>query len=151
MAKYIYQYKSWPNFTWNEKEVQLVLGKLRHLQGKVFGQISALGFSIKEETMLSTLTLDVVKSSEIEGERLNYEQVRSSIAKKLGIEYAGMVYPSRNVEGVVEMLLDAIQNYDKPLNEERLFAWHSALFPMGRSGLYKIDVACYRKEEMQIV
>ncbi len=151
MAKYIYQYKSWPNFTWNEKEVQIILGKLRYLQGKIFGQISALGFSIKEETMLSTLTLDVVKSSEIEGQILNYEQVRSSIARKLGIEYAGMVYPDRHVEGVVEMLLDATQNYKQALTEERLFAWHGALFPTGRSGLYKIDVACYRKGEMQIV
>ncbi len=151
MAKYIYQYKSWPNFTWNEKEIQVILGKLRYLQGKIFGQINALGFSIKEETMLSTLTLDVVKSSEIEGQILNYEQVRSSIARKLGIEYAGMVYPDRNVEGVVEMLLDATQNYEQPLTEERLFAWHGALFPTGRSGLYKIDVACYRKGEMQIV
>ncbi len=151
MAKYIYQYKSWPNFTWNEKEIQIILGKLRHLQGKIFGQISVLGFSIKEETMLSTLTLDVVKSSEIEGQFLNYEQVRSSIARKLGIDYAGMVYPDRNVEGVVEMLLDATQNYEKPLSEERLFAWHGALFPIGRSGLYEIDVACYRKDEMQII
>ncbi len=151
MAKYIYQYKSWPNFTWNEKKIQVILGKLRHLQGKIFGQINALGFSIKEETMLSTLTLDVVKSSEIEGQFLNYEQVRSSIARKLGIEYAGMVYADRNVEGVVEMLLDATQNYEKPLDEKRLFSWHAALFPTGRSGMYKIDVACYRKDEMQIV
>ncbi len=151
MAKYIYQYKDWPNFTWNEKAIQVILGKVRHLQGKIFGQISALGFSIKEETMLSTLTLDVVKSSEIEGEVLNYEQVRSSIARKLGIEYAGMVYPDRNVEGVVEMLLDATQNYEKSLDDERLFGWHAALFPIGRSGLYKIDVARYRKDEMQIV
>ncbi len=151
MAKYIYQYKSWPDFTWNEREIHVLLGKLRYLQGKIFGQINALGFSIKEETILSTLTLDVVKSSEIEGEFLNYEQVRSSIARRLGIEYAGMVYPDRNVEGVVEMLLDATQNYEKPLDEERLFAWHGALFPIGRSGLYEIDVACYRKDEMQIV
>ncbi len=151
MAKYIYQYKTWPDFTWNEKEIQVILGKVRHLQGKIFGQISALGFSIKGETMLSTLTLDVVKSSEIEGEILAYEQVRSSIARKLGIEYAGMVYSDRDVEGVVEMLLDATQNYNKPLDEERLFAWHAALFPIGRSGLYKIDVARYRKDEMQIV
>ena len=151
MAKYIYQYKSWPDFTWNEREIHVLLGKLRYLQGKIFGQINALGFSIKEETILSTLTLDVVKSSEIEGEFLNYEQVRSSIARRLGIEYAGMVYPDRNVEGVVEMLLDATQNYEKPLTEERLFAWHGALFPIGRSGLYEINVACYRKDEMQIV
>jgi len=151
MAKYIYQYSNWPNFTWDEKEVQVILGKVRHLQGKIFGQVSALGFSMKEETMLSTLTLDVLKSSEIEGELLNYEQVRSSIARRLGLDYAGMVYPDRNVEAVVEMMLDATQNYDKPLDEERLFGWHAALFPTGRSGMHKIDVGCYRKKEMQIV
>ncbi len=151
MAKYIYQYNNWPNFTWDEKEVQLILGKVRHLQGKIFGQVSALGFSIKEETLLTTLTLDVLKSSEIEGELLNYEQVRSSIARRLGLSYAGMVDPDRNVEGVVEMMLDATQSYDKPLDDERLFGWHAALFPIGRSGMYKIDVGCYRKEEMQIV
>ncbi len=151
MIKYIYQYSNWPNFIWDEKEIQVILGKVRHLQGKIFGQISALGFSIKEETMLSTLTLDVLKSSEIEGELLNYEQVRSSIARRLGLDFAGMVYPDKNVEGVVEMMLDATQNYDKPLDEERLFGWHSALFPTGRSGMYKIDTGCYRKGEMQIV
>ena len=151
MAKYIYQYRNWPNFTWNEKKVQVILGQVRHLQGKIFGQISALGFSIKEDTMLTTLTLDVLKSSEIEGQLLNYEQVRSSIARRLGIEYAGMVHSNRNVEGVVEMMLDATQNYDKPIDEERLFGWHAALFPTGRSGMYKIDVARYRQGEMQIV
>jgi len=151
MAKYIWQYSNWPDFTWDEKEIQVTLGKVRHLQGKIFGQISALGFSVKEETMLSTLTLDVLKSSEIEGELLDYEQVRSSIARRLGLKYAGMVYPDRNVEGVVEMMLDATQNYDKPLDEERLFGWHAALFPTGRSGMYKIDVGSYRKGEMQIV
>jgi len=151
MAKYIYQYRSWPDFTWNEKEIQVILGQVRHLQGKIFGQISALGFSIKEETMLTTLTLDVLKSSEIEGQLLNYEQVRSSIARRLGIEYAGMVHSNRDVEGVVEMMLDATQNYDKPVDEERLFGWHAALFPTGRSGMYKIDVARYRQGEMQIV
>jgi len=151
MAKYIYQYKNWTNFTWNEKEVQSLLGQVRYLQGKIFGQITTLGFSIKEETMLSNLTLDVIKSSEIEGELLNYAQVRSSIARKLGLDYAGMVYSDRNVDGVVEMMLDATQNYEKILDEERLFDWHAALFPTGRSGMYKIEVAKYRSGEMQIV
>ena len=151
MAKYIYQYKNWTSFSWNEKEVQPLLGKVRHLQGKIVGQITTLGFSVREETMLSNLTLDVIKSSEIEGELLNYEQVRSSIARKLGIDYAGMVYSERNVDGVVEMMLDATQNFDKPLDEERLFNWHAALFPTGRSGMYKIDVGKYRNGEMQIV
>jgi Fic family protein len=151
MVKYIYQYDNWPDFSWNEKEIQTILGNVRYLQGKIFGQVSALGFSVKEETMLSTLTLDVLKSSEIEGELLNYEQVRSSIARRLGLDYAGMVYPDKNVEGVVEMMLDATQNYKKILNEERLFGWHAALFPTGRNGIYKIDAGYYRKGEMQIV
>ena len=151
MVKYIYQYDNWPNFTWEEQEIQVVLGKVRHLQGKLLGQMSILGFSMKEETILKTLTLDVLKSSEIEGEELNYEQVRSSIARRLGIEYAGMVYSDRNVDGVVEMMLDATQNYIIQLDGERLFAWHSSLFPTGRSGMHKIDVGCYRNEEMQIV
>ena len=151
MVKYIYQYSSWPNFTWDEKENQVILGKVRHLQGKLFGQISALGFSIKEETILSTLTLDVLKSSEIEGELLNYEQVRSSIARRLGIDCAGMIDSDRDVEGVVEMMLDATQNYQQQLDEERLFGWHAALFPTGRSGMHKIDTGCYRNEVMQVV
>ena len=151
MAKYIYQYENWTNFSWNEKEVSQLLGKVRHLQGKIFGQITSLGFSVKEETMLSNLTLDVIKSSEIEGELLNYEQVRSSIARKLGLDYAGMVYSDRNVDGVVEMMLDATQNFEKPLDEERLFNWHASLFPTGRSGMYKIDIGKYRSGEMQIV
>jgi Fic family protein len=151
MAKYIYQYSNWPDFTWNEEDIQVIFGKVRHLQGKLLGTMNSLGFSVKEETMLSTLTLDVLKSSEIEGEKLNYEQVRSSIARRLGIDYAGMVYSDRDVEGVVEMMLDATQNYHKVLDEERLFSWHSALFPTGRSGLQKIDTGRYRTGEMQVV
>lgn len=151
MAKYIYQYSSWPHFTWNDKEINHILGKVRHLQGKISGQMSTLGFLMKEDSLLSTLTLDVVKSSEIEGEMLNYEQVRSSIARKLGLEYAGMVNADRNVEGVVEMLLDATQKFDKPLDHERIYGWHAALFPTGWSGMHRIDTGCYRKGEMQVV
>lgn len=151
MPKYIYQFDSWPNFTWNETEILSLLGKVRHLQGKLFGQINALGFSVKEETMLSALTLDVLKSSEIEGEILNYDQVRSSVARKLGLEYAGMVYSDRYVDGVVEMMLDATQNYQILLDDERLFGWHAALFPTGRSGVHKIETACYRSGEMHII
>ena len=151
MAKYIYQYDQWPHFTWDDKEINVILGKVRHLQGKIFGQMGAFGFSIKEETMFSTLTLDVLKSSEIEGEILNYEQVRSSIARKLGIDYAGMVHADRDVEGVVEMMLDATQKYNAPLNEERIFGWHAALFPTGWSGMHRIDTGCYRNGEMQVV
>lgn len=113
--------------------------------------MSALGFSTKEEATLTALTLDVVKSSEIEGETLNYEQVRSSIARRLGIDVADLIPTDQNVEGVVDMVLDATQNYLNPLTEERLFGWHSALFPTGYSSMYKIDVARYRTGEMQIV
>lgn len=151
MAKYIYQSEAWPDFTWNESDIQVILGKVRHLQGLILGRMGSLGFSVKEEAMLSTLTLDVLKSSEIEGEKLNYEQVRSSIARRLGIEYGGMVHSDRDVEGVVEMMLDATQNYTQTLDEERLFGWHAALFPTGRSGMHKIDVARYRTGEMQVV
>ena len=151
MAKFIYEYEKWPEFTWNDKKIIVNLGKVRHLQGKILGQMSALGFSIKEDTILSTLTLDVLKSSEIEGEFLNQEQVRSSIARRLGLEYAGIVHADRKVEGVVEMMLDATQRYDKALDHERIFGWHASLFPTGWSGMHKIDTGCYRDGEMQIV
>ena len=151
MARYIYEYDNWPEFTWNDKKISVILGKVRHLQGKIFGQMGALGFSIMEETILSTLTLDVLKSSEIEGEFLNHEQVRSSIARRLGLDYAGVVHVDRNVEGVVEMMLDATQRYDKPVDQERIFGWHAALFPTGWSGMHRIATGCYRDGEMQVV
>ena len=151
MAKYIYQHKQWPQFTWNEQEISVILGEVRLLQGKILGQMGAMGFAVKEEALLSTLTLDVLKSSEIEGETLNFEQVRSSIARRLGMEYAGMVHADRDVEGVVEMMMDATQNFNEQLDDERLFGWHAALFPAGRSGINKIEIGCYRKEEMQVV
>lgn len=151
MTKYIYQYPSWPSFIWNDKDIQVILGKVRYLQGKLLGQMSSLGFSIKEQTHLSNLTLDVLKSSEIEGEKLNEDQVRSSIARRLGMEYAGMIPSGRDVEGVVEMMLDATQKCKLPLDEDRLFGWHAALFPTGRSGMYKIVTGRYRDGEMQVV
>jgi len=151
MAKYIYQYEQWPNFTWDDTGINAILGKVRHLQGKILGQMLSLGFSINEDALLSTLTMDVLKTSEIEGETLNYEQVRSSIARRLGLEYAGMVSANREVEGVVEMMLNATQNYQEPLNEERLLGWHAALFPTGWSGMHRIDAGSYRKAAMQVV
>ncbi|MCL2651420.1 MAG: Fic family protein, partial [Candidatus Azobacteroides sp.] len=126
-------------------------GEVKYLQGKLNGIMSTIGFSQKEETLLNTFTFDILKSSEIEGELLNYDQVRSSIARRLGIETAGLVPSARNIEGIVEMMLDATQRYENPLTEVRLFGWHNALFPSGYSGVYKIDVACYRKGEMQVV
>ena len=151
MGKFIYQYDQWPEFTWDEKEINVILGKVRHLQGRIFGQMEALGFTIKEDTILSTLTLDVLKSSEIEDETLNYEQVRSSIARRLGIEYSGMVRTERDVDGLVEMMLDATQNYNEPLNEARLFGWYAALFPARWSGMHRINTGCYPKAGIQIV
>ena len=151
IAKYIYEYENWPEFTWNDKQISVILGKVRHLQGKIFGQMGAIGYSMKEDTILSTLTLDVLKSSEIEGEILNYEQVRSSIARRLGLENAGIIHVDRNVEGVVEMMLDSTQRYDNQLNHERIFEWHASLFPTGWSGIHMIDTGRYRDGEIQVV
>lgn len=151
MVKYIYEHKNWTDFTWDDKVTNAVFGEVRLMQGKIIGQMNALGFSAKEEATLTALTLDVVKSSEIEGEMLNYEQVRSSIARRLGINTAGLVSSSRHIEGVVEMMLDATQRYKNPLTEKRLFGWHAALFPAGYSGPYKIAVGKYRTGEMQVV
>ena len=147
---YIHQNKNWPKFTWDAEIVIPLLGEVRHRQGLILGVMQGLGFRLQEETMLKTLTLDVLKSSEIEGERLNPEQVRSSVARRLGIEIAGAVPAERNVEGVVEMLLDATQQYDEPLSDERLFGWHAALFPTGRSGMHKIKTAAWREDAIQV-
>jgi len=147
---YLHQQKNWPIFTWNEALISPILGAVRHQQGKIVGQMQALGFQIQEETMLNALTLDVLKSNEIEGEFLNPEQVRSSIARRLGIEIAGAIPAERHVEGIVEMMLDATQNYDIPLTDERLFDWHAALFPTGRSGMYKIKTAAWREGIVQV-
>ncbi|MDR1759927.1 MAG: DUF4172 domain-containing protein, partial [Fibrobacter sp.] len=151
MKKYIYQYKDWPHFNWQNATVSAALGEVRLLQGKMLGQIHSLGFPAKEEKILETLTIDILKSSEIEGEKLNYAQVRSSIARRLGINTGGLVPSPRNIEGIVEMMLDATHNFQKPLTEERLFGWHAALFPTGYSGLHKIEVAQYRTAEMEVV
>jgi len=151
MAKYIYDYPNWTAFTWQDKNINIVFGEVRLMQGKIIGQMNALGFSEKEEARLNALTMDVVKSSEIEGEWLNYDQVRSSIARRLGINTAGLVTSNRHIEGIVEMMLDATQRYNQPLTEERLLGWHAALFPVGFSGPYKIEVGRYRTGEMQVV
>ncbi len=151
MAKYIYEQKKWTDFIWEDKAINAIFGEVRLMQGKIIGQMNALGFSVKEEATLNTLTLDVVKSSEIEGELLNYDQVRSSIAIHLGINSAGLVPSNRHIEGVVEMMLDATQRHTIPLTEKRLFGWHAALFPTGYSGTYKIEVGQYRTGEIQVV
>jgi Fic family protein len=151
MAKYIYEHRNWTKFTWQDKVINAVFGEVRLMQGKIIGQMNALGFSAKEEATLIALTLDVVKSSEIEGELLNHDQVRSSIARRLGINTAGLVPSNRHIEGIVEMMLDATQRHTLPLTEKRLLGWHAALFPTAYSGPYKIEVGRYRTAEMQVV
>ena len=119
MPKYIYEYPNWTDFTWHSQAINVVFGEVRLTQGKIIGQMNALGFSAKAEASLAALTLDVVKSSEIEGEMLNYDQVRSSIARRLGINAAGLVPSSRHIEGVVEMMLDATQPFSQQDTADR--------------------------------
>lgn len=148
---FIHQYENWTNFKWDNDRLLMLLANVRHLQGRLLGQMENLGFKLQEEAVLSTLTLDVLKSTEIEGEILNKEQVRSSIARRLGLEISGLVDSPRNVDDVVEMMLDATQNYTLPVTTQRLFGWHAALFPTGYSGIYKIEVGKYRSGDMQVV
>ena len=145
---WIYEHKDWPHFTWNSEVLASKLADIRYRQGRLFGQMHGLGFELKTQASLSTLTKDVVKSSAIEGEFLNPEQVRSSIARKLGIE-ADVVAPSRDVEAIVEVMLDATQKFSQPLTKSRLFSWHGALFPTGLSGLSKIRVGNWRSLETE--
>ena len=148
---YIHEKISWTNFAWDNAVIYPLLVKIRYLQGNLLGRMQNLGFDLKTESTLISLTLDVVDTSKIEGEFLNPEHVRSSIANKLGIENAEFVNVSRDVEGIVNVLLDATQNYANPLTEERLFGWHNSLFSKGFSGLHKIDVAQYRSAGMKVV
>lgn len=154
MGYYIHQNPDWPHFNWKSEELVSLLSEARNLQGRLFGKMETLGFDLRNEALLETLTLDVLKSAEIEGELLNPEQVRSSIAQRLGLEFAGIITSDRNVDGMVDMMIDATRNCFNPLTKERLFDWHAALFPMGRSGIFKITVADWRKDtigKMQVV
>jgi len=155
MSIYIHQLPHWPRFTWKQEQVTPVLAEVRHRQGRLLGRMEGMGFRLQAEANLQTLTLDVLKSSEIEGELLDAGQVRSSIARRLGMDIAGLIPVDRHVEGVVEMMLDATQQYRQALSADRLFGWHAALFPTGRSGMYKITVAAWRdnKEDdpMQVI
>ena len=151
---YIHQRDDWPDFRWNDAQLAARLAAVRHRQGRLIGRMEAIGFSLREEAVLQTLTEDVIQSSEIEGEHLDREQVRSSIARRLGMDVAGLVPSDRNIEGVVEMMLDATQRYAEPLTDERLFGWHAALFPTGRSGMTRITVGNWRDDAsgpMQVV
>jgi Fic family protein len=154
MPPYIHELKDWPAFRWDDRVLAQRLASVRHRQGRLIGRMETLGFDLRAEAVLATLTEDVLKSSEIEGEVLDRQQVRSSIARRLGMDIGGLAQADRHVEGVVEMMLDATQKFHVPLTSERLFAWHAALFPTGRSGMSKIIVGAWRNDSsgpMQIV
>ncbi|MBC9934707.1 Fic family protein [Chitinophaga qingshengii] len=152
---YIYQRRQWPDFKWEAEQIAALLAEVHHRRGRLLGKMENWGFPLQEEATLQTLTTDVLKSSEIEGEILDQDQVRSSVARRLGIEVAGLIPADRDVEGVVEMMLDATQRFMEPLSDERLFGWHASLFPTGRSGMHKIVVAAWRNntkdDPMQVV
>ena len=148
---YIHERENWYNFVWDNEKILPILASVRHLQGRLLGHMERLGFDLIERVTLESLILDVIDTSKIEGEFLNPVLVRSSIARKLGIEGAEFVSTPRNIEGVVDVLLDATQNYDKSLSVERLFGWHNSLFQSGYSGLVKIDVGHFRSAGMKVV
>jgi len=149
--KYIYQFDAWPELKWELAELAPLLAAVRHKQGLLIGQMKAQGFQLRAEASLLNLTAEIVKSSAIEGEKLNEEQVRSSIAKHLGMNIGGATPASRHIDGIVEMMLDATKQYNEPLSEKRLFGWHAALFPSGRSGMHTITVGAWRTGAMQVV
>jgi Fic family protein len=154
MTSYIHELPGWPSFDWDHARVGPALAAARHVQGRLLGQMEGLGVRLKADAVLRTLTEDVVKSSEIEGDLLDTEQVRSSVARRLGMDIGGLKPADRHVEGVVEMMLDATQHYQEPLTRERLFGWHAALFPTGRSGMHPIAVGAWRDDRtssMQVV
>jgi Fic family protein len=153
-GSYIHELPDWPTFRWDSERISQLLVEVRHRQGRLIGRMEGLGFSLRTEAVLNTLTEDVLKSSEIEGEKLDRDQVRSSIARRLGIDIGGLMPADREVEGVVEMMLDATQHYDQPLTAQRLFDWHAALFPTGRNGMSRISVGAWRDDKkgpMQVV
>lgn len=154
MSPYIHQLSNWPTFIWNDQRLITILGEVRHLQGQLIGKMDGLGFQLSEEASLETLTLEIINSNDIEGEVLSQQEVRSSLARRLGMEINGLIASDRHVDGVVDMVLDAVQKYDQPLTSDRLFGWHSSLFPSGRSGMFNILVGEWRddsKGPMQVV
>ena len=152
--KYIYQHEEWPDFIWDIETLSNLLADVRNTQGKLTGKMEALGFNLQNEAFLETLTADVLKSNEIEGIVLDKQAVRSSIAHRLGIDAGGLPPSDRNIEGIVDVMFDATGNFEEPLTKERLFGWHYAMFPMGRSGMYEITVGSWRNDStgpMQVV
>jgi Fic family protein len=151
---YMHELGDWPRFRWSIEKLAEPLASVRHRQGRLVGHMEALGFNFQQEAVLQTLTADVLKSSEIEGETLDTQQVRSSIARRLGMDIGALKPADRNVEGVVEMMLDATRNYKQALTPERLIGWHASLFPTGRSGMTKITTGAWRDDSrgaMQVV
>ena len=143
---YIHELEDWPRFRWDTDRLAETLASVRHQQGRLIGRMEALGFDLRREAVLEMLTCDVVQSSAIEGEKLEAEQVKSSIARRLGMDVGALRPADRHVEGIVEMMLDATARYDQALTAERLFGWHAALFPTGRSGMTKIGVGAWRDD-----
>lgn len=152
--KYIYQNAHWHSFMWCGERINNLLFDIQKAQGYLFGKMDALGFDVKNSASLNIITENIIKSSEIEGEILNKEQVHSSVARKLGLDFNSDILVTRNIDGIVDMMFDATQNFDEPLTRERLFGWHASLFPTGYSGMYKIEVGRYRSDKngaMQVV
>ena len=151
---YLYNNQNWPIFEWNSEKLLPLLAYVRNRQGKLIGKMGALGFELQNEANLEILTIEILKSTEIEGEFLDRDQVRSSIARRLGLDISGLVYSERNVDGIVDLMLDASKKYDKELTKERLFSWHASLFPAGQSGMHKIITGNWRDDStgpMQVV
>ena len=147
---YIHQTENWPHFTWDKDRVDQHLAKVNKAAGFLEGRLSAIGFDVQQRAAVEALTHDIVASSEIEGVVLNSDQVRSSVARRMGIRITNESEPTHYIEGVVEMMMDAVNNYAKPLTDERLFGWHNCLFPTGRSGMEIINVGMYRVDEMNV-
>lgn len=151
---YLYDHQNWPTFEWNSEKLLPLLAYVRNRQGKLIGKMGALGFELQNEANLEILTTEILKSTEIEGEVLDREQISSSIARRLGLDISELVYSERKVDGTVDLMLDATQNYDKELTKERLVSWHAALFPARQSGTDKITTGNWRddsREPMQVV
>ena len=148
---YIHQTKDWPNFSWDKDAINAKLAKVNKAAGFLAGRLSTIGFDAQMNAAVETLTHDILASSEIEGVVLNSDQVRSSVARRMGVHIVGDVEPSHYIEGVVEMMMDATRKYDQPLTDDRLFGWHNCLFPTGRSGMAVINVGKYRMDPMEVV
>jgi Fic family protein len=154
MSLHIHDQLDWPKLHWSRERLAERLAAVRYQQGRLLGSMGDMGFKLRQEAVLQTLTEDVLRSSEIEEEHLDVEQIRSSVARRLGMDIGGLKAADQNVEGVVEMMLDATRHYDEPLTEVRLLAWHASMFPTGHSGMRRIKVGAWRNDisgPMQVV